>query len=281
MKLAAIVIWYNPDQEAVDNILTYSSLFYKIFVVDNSKGNNELLLNKMQNCIYIPNLKNEGIAKALNTGCLKAKQEDFDWVMTMDQDSSWDSDQLEKFISLLDTTNDSLIKSYAPVHRNSLRSVAGDIKYKTEQKSNESFIFQDKVMTSGNIINLSAWQEVDGFNEKLFIDEVDHEFCYKLIKKGFKIYEDQTVIMSHTLGHVKKTILPRPCKHSGVRLFYIFRNMNYIKENFPEMFKKHGYKKYMFYAIIQKHLEFNFKDLKFIHLGIKAYKNNKYGPFEK
>ena len=279
-KTAAIVIWFNPKETDIQNIKTYSSHFQKVFIVDNSDTDNSTFASNISNAVYIPNNSNLGIAAALNTGCKKALENGFTWVMTMDQDSAWNNEELTAFFDLILQSKDSSITSFAPVHRNELKSFVGDIKYQTEKKPLEPLIFQQKVMTSGNIISLESWQKVNGFNESLFIDEVDHEFCYKLNHAGYKICEFQNVIMIHTLGAVKKTILPRPCKHSGVRLFYIFRNILYIKRAFPEEFKANAYKKYMILAVIQKTLEFRFRDLRFIRQGIKAFKNNQFGAYK-
>lgn len=280
MTLATVVIWYNPDSESVKNIIKYSSLVKTIYIVDNSKNNNENFATQIPNSVYIPNFSNLGIAKALNIGCSKAYNDGFEWCMTMDQDSSWDEDKLKRFIASSEENISDTNLSFAPRHSNSVKSMVGNIKAGLEKDNESKILYPSKVMTSGNIISLKVWKEVKGFNEDLFIDEVDHEFCYKLTTLGYKICEFQDIFMYHTLGQAKKTILPRPCKHSGVRLFYIFRNMLYIKKEFPNEFKNNRYKRYMTFAIIQKIFELKFKDLKYIHMGKKAYKKNIYGSFE-
>lgn len=280
MKFATVIIWYNPIESSVKNIIRYSSSCSSIYIVDNSNNDNSSLAAKISNSIYIPNLSNLGIAKATNIGCERAFQDGFDWVMTMDQDSSWDITELKKFINLIENNKDGTIASFAPTHSNQIKSVIGDIKNKTKNKTDKEIIFQSKVMASGNIINLDIWKNCGKFNEKLFIDEVDHEFCYRLLKNGYKICEFQDVYMFHTLGNVKKTILPRPCKHSGVRLFYIFRNILFIKQNYPENFKNNGYKKYITVTFIQKLFELKFSDLKYIFEGIYSFKKNIYGSYE-
>lgn len=279
-NITAVVIWFNPDKTSIANILTYSSFFKKIYIVDNSLTDNSTLAAECLNSFYIPNRSNMGIAKATNIGCERAFQDGFDWVMTMDQDSSWDITELKKFINLIENNKDGTIASFAPTHSNQIKSVIGDIKNKTKNKTDKEIIFQSKVMASGNIINLNIWKNCGKFNEDLFIDEVDHEFCYKLLKNGYKICEFQDVYMFHTLGNVKKTILPRPCKHSGVRLFYIFRNILFIKRNYPENFKNNGYKKYIMVTFIQKLFELKFSDLKYIFEGIYSFKKNIYGSYE-
>ena len=278
--LSATVIWFNPSLEDVEHILTYNNSFEKIYIIDNSENDNSVLAKKITNSVYVPNLSNIGIASALNIGCQKAFDENYEWIMTMDQDSSWSKENLEQFLNACKNVPDSEIKSFAPVHRNQLKSLVGDLKYKFEKSSEELFILRKKVMTSGNLINLKAWKMVGGFNEDLFIDEVDHEFCYKLIHNDFKICEFQNIYMIHTLGHVKRTILPRPCKHSGVRLYYIFRNMLYIKKHFPFEFKEEQYEKYMIVSVIQKFLEFKFSDLKYIRKSIKDFKHERFGKYD-
>lgn len=278
-KLSAVVVWYNPKESDINNILSYNSFFDKIFIVDNSDNDNSHLLHNLKNVEYFPNNSNLGIAKALNTGCKKALDDGFEWIMTMDQDSSWDAETLKAFLLNICNNADNNIKSFAPKHRNEIKSLVGDIKYKLEETPETNIIFQNKVMTSGNIICLKTWQELGGFNEDLFIDEVDHEFCYRLINNNYKICEFQNIYMIHTLGYVKKTFLPRPCKHSGIRLYYIFRNMLYIKKHFPKEFKAERYNKYMTAAFIQKLFEFKFADLSFMIKGIKAYKKNRYGRY--
>lgn len=278
--IVPIVIWYNPDKTSIANILTYSSFFKKIYIVDNSFTDNSTLAAECLNSLYIPNRSNMGIAKATNIGCQKALSDGFKWIMTMDQDSSWDFEELNKYLKLINNQNNKSIASFAPTHSNQIKSVIGDIKNKTKNKTNKEIIFQSKVMASGNIINLNIWKNCGKFNEELFIDEVDHEFCYRLLKNGYKICEFQDVYMFHTLGDVKKTILPRPCKHSGVRLFYIFRNILFIKKNYPENFKNNGYKKYITVTFIQKLFELKFSDLKYIFEGIYSFKKNIYGSYE-
>lgn len=272
MNLCSVVVWFHPDDSSVKNVAAYSSLCTKIYIVDNSETDNSSLAKKIQNAIYFPNFKNLGIAQALNTGCNNAVKDGFEWCMTMDQDSSWDSSVLKTFLNEMNKIHNEKIVSFAPMHSNEIKSVVGEIKHIAMKKSDATYIFSDKVMTSGNIINLSVWKSVGEFKEDLFIDEVDHEFCYRLLENGYKICEFQNILMYHTLGNVKKTILPRPCKHSGVRLFYIFRNMLYIKTQYPVFFRKNGYKKYMFATVLQKIFELKFGDLTYIAKGVSACK---------
>ena len=281
MIFCAVVVWYNPDYQSVKNILQYNSLCSKVFIIDNSSNDNSNFAKQIKNAIYYPNFKNLGIATALNQGCEQGLINNFEWCMTMDQDSSWNKNDLNEYLKLIEKNSDQKIVSFAPIHSNEIKSVFGDVRNKNLKKTKEDSKFPDKVMTSGNIINLEIWEKIGKFNSELFIDEVDHEFCYRLKNNGYKICEFQNILMIHTLGNVKRTFLPRPCKHSGVRLYYIFRNIFYIKKYYPNYFKKNGYKKYMIISFIQKFAEFKFKDLLYILQGIKSAKNDILGPYNK
>ncbi|MBO5137517.1 MAG: glycosyltransferase [Spirochaetaceae bacterium] len=279
MNLCAVVVWYNPNQQAVENILKYCKLCAQVYIVDNSDGDNSSLAKDIPNGKYFANLQNKGIAAALNEGCKFALQDGFHWCMTMDQDSSWEEDVLIQFFSEIKNYQREKRVSFAPTHTNEIKSLVGDVKYAVKGTCKAEINFPDKVMTSGNIINLTIWEAIGKFNEGLFIDEVDHEFCYRLWENGYEVCEFPKILMSHTLGYVKRTILPRPCKHSGVRLYYIFRNMLYIKQHYPKFYKRNGYKKYMIVAVFQKLLEFKWRDLVFIKKGINAAKKCELGSY--
>lgn len=261
MKLAAVVVWYNPASLgkgiAKENILAYSSFVERVYVVDNSYENNLNLCESIKNAVYIPLRKNEGIAIALNIGCKHAFDDGFEWCMTMDQDSHWESTELslyinkikEKFSCSLD------IKSFAPSIRKSFtHSVLGDVKWRLlhnfgiyeETLPDEEFC--DRVICSGNVINLNSWKSLGGFLDELFIDEVDYEFCYRLREAGGRILKLNSVHLDHVLGENKKTFLPLS-SHKG-RLYYIFRNMMYVNYLHPDFGKKYRYGKVMIKIVI-------------------------------
>ena len=92
--LSSVTVWYNPSPQDVNSIKSYNSFFDKIYIIDNSSKDNGELAGQISNAVYLPNNENLGIARALNIGCKKAMGDGFKWVMTMDQDSSWNKDVL-------------------------------------------------------------------------------------------------------------------------------------------------------------------------------------------
>ena len=68
----------------------------------------------------------------------------------------------------------------------------------------------------------------------LFIDEVDHDFCYRLVNAGFKIGISKDVVISHKIGETKvKKLLGKKIfirNHSAFRKYYISRNIIYLSK---------------------------------------------------
>ena len=99
-NLYAVVVWYNPTEEQKYSLLSYLWAVKHVVIVDNSQKNNDILLSDLQkeNYTYISFGDNLGIATALNRGCRIAIEAGAEWVLTMDQDSVWDKEQLRYYL---------------------------------------------------------------------------------------------------------------------------------------------------------------------------------------
>ncbi|MDR0602911.1 MAG: glycosyltransferase, partial [Bacteroidales bacterium] len=249
--IAPIVIWYNPENlgedTAVKNILTYSGLFNKVYIIDNSLDNNSRLAKRIPNSRYIPNFNNLGIATALNQGCEAASGDDYAWAMTMDQDSSWNGICLSKYINEVNRIYhiDNLVRSFSPktVHQKEIRSVLGTIKRsllkkikpeKNNDDGKDEFEYVDRVISSGNIIHLEMWKTIGGFNDELFINDVDYDFCYRAIQKGYKIVKIYVCNMYHVDGEPRRTFFPHAFWYHKERIYYSIRNKYFILNKYPD-----------------------------------------------
>lgn len=292
-NIVPVVIWYNPDCSSekeifLDNIKSYSYFFKNVIIVDNSSYDNQNYANLIEGAIYIPNLENVGIGKAQNIGFDKAKSLGYEWVLTMDQDSYWKKEDLEKYIETAERFLDKQIFCFGPVIKEKkVCSVTEDMKrFARKILGKDSGIKQDDsvetdktelslvpwLISSGNLIKISAWEDVGKFNEDYFIDNVDFEFCLKLRKK----YPDsigllQNVQLNHCVGDVKKFFFKRTDYHFGARIYYCVRNSYYLVDEFPEM-------RVLLYRYKQVFKE-NLRDLKFkeILLMMKGWRDYKKG----
>ncbi len=238
--IAAVVVLYYPGEEEVSrNIKSYLPFVNLLVVVDNTDsepgkniGDNLMSLDKSVR--YIANKKNEGIGYALNKAASIALQEGYSWLLTMDQDSFFDADQPEKYFSFFQNNlaDKKDIAVIAPLH--SPGNLSNDPNSYSEAIA---------VITSGSLIQLETWKEIGGYNEKLFIDEVDHEYCYRVKEKGYKVIQVNNVVLNHQLG-VKKSgaylgAIARRNRtiHSPQRVYFMVRNYLYVRKNYRKLFR--------------------------------------------
>ena len=246
MKLAGVVVLYQPSDEVIKNIHTYLPCLDKLFVVDNSSEDHSSIY-KNKKIKYIFNGKNLGIAAALNIGAKEAIKEGFEWLLTMDQDSSFIENDVKKMIEFLERVRtDSFVQEIILTDYDKIGLISP--LHMTIMNPNDESRGIDSplnVMTSGNIISLKAYQEIGGFKDWFFIDCVDFEYCLNLRKHHYDIFRLNYVKLHHSLGNgVYKKILFKQMyslNHSAIRRYYIVRNRHYLydlyKDSFPEYCK--------------------------------------------
>jgi len=232
-NLFAVVVWYNPTDANVLALSTYISQVEQLIIVDNSDKDNAYLLEDLpySNVCYIPNYDNKGIAFALNRGCEKAIEKGAEFVLTMDQDSRFPENGVERYVELANQYPEpSLVGLFSPLH-----ITTNIIPFTTG-----SYTERTAVMTSGNLLPLSIYKTMGGFAEELFIDLVDDEYCCRLHRAGYRIIQVNQAHLQHSLGD--HTIQIRFLwffkriihDHNPIRRYYIMRNSLEILKRYPE-----------------------------------------------
>ena len=222
--LCAVVTLYHPDLETIDNINSYLPFVDKIYLMDNSDHKNEdktifsnLINTNKDKVVYLNFDVNNGISKAVNIAAKKAFNLGFSHMLIMDQDSSFDKNQLEIYLNCIskDIESGGAIDLYGP-------SLEGA----------KSFLDENNIpiMTSGSIVHTNKFIEVGGYSEKLFIDEVDHEFSLRMLDSGYKIKKLGSVRIKHYFG--KETIIGKNSyrKYPFFRYYYFTRNYFYLRK---------------------------------------------------
>ena len=267
-SIVALVVLYKPSKECYNNILTYIHSIDMLYIIDNSPKPS-ILLQKLKthtNTTILSTHQNLGIAKAYNIALAEASSEGYQWLFTMDQDSFFRDNDINKFIEYFLKTDTQALAIYTPLHNKKFISQSIDLE-------------PGAVMSSGNIVSISKALSIEGFDEKLFIDEVDHDFCMRLKLHNYKIIQNQQIAISHHLG----TMIPNSPhkKYSATRLYYMMRNYLYLyhkhKTNYPSFFKnrsKYLLKFFIKQIIFQRN---KYKRIKMIGLGIKDYYKKRMG----
>lgn len=227
---AGVVVAYNPiEDEIVKNIKSYIKYIDKLYIVDNSENDNSFMFNQLEKVEYIANMENLGIASALNNAAQKAISEGYKWLLTMDQDSRFDNDainDMKAYIEFSSKTKERL-GIVSPFH----------LTPRSEDIINYNIIsYPIVVMTSGNMVNLDAYTDINGFIDWYFIDCVDFDFCLSMRKKGYEIAQINSAILNHQLGETqKKKFLGKTLfvdNHNYIRRYYMIRNRMFFLDRF-------------------------------------------------
>ena len=277
-NVVAVVVLYNPNRLVIKNILTYHSFLENIVVVDNSETANEEILNdlkKMLKTHLIVNHENRGIATALNQGIEKAILLGGEWILTMDQDSYFEADMLKNYFKLFNDLNDKVkIAALGPSYE--------------KENSLEQIIKVENLITSGTLLNADVFKKIKGYDEKLFIDEVDNDYCYRAQLEGYDLYQCNNIFMNHALGNKKQITSIFGSKktrilHSPIRLYYIVRNSLYMSEKYKNVFPIAIKKTNRDVIVrIKNNLLYGsekWSTIKFLVLGILHFKKNRFGKY--
>lgn len=233
MKILAGIVLYNPDIDRLsENIKSISSQVEKLVLIDNGCSDTGYTLLVSNNSEIIINNKNLGIATALNQILQYALDHDYDWALTLDQDSVSSPDLIKTYCDVIQKLNDDKLGMICCKinDRNATLQREEDV-IKTDA-------YIDKCITSASMVNVKAWQNICGFDDVMFIDSVDFDFCITLQKYGWKIYRTIQTQILHEVGHSKivkffgKEYLS--LNHSPFRYYYIVRNCIYEG-------RKHGF----------------------------------------
>jgi rhamnosyltransferase len=274
VKIAGVVVLYNPSEDVYQNILSYIDQVSKLYVVDNSTVVSGEIVDRITthaNAVYLSANGNKGIGYALNAGASSAAKEGYDLLLTMDQDTKL----FPGYVSALMKYIDSSTGIVAPW-------------YKGSAKSNNPTDEVMYAMTSGNLLNITAWSKAGDFKAEFFIDHIDHEYGLRLNSKGFRVLQVNTVELDHRPGTTHAWALPglrfHYVIHSPERNYYFTRNGFYVskmyrdtKWNFRPFFMRLLWKNIV-KAIV--HRDQRRRRIELMWKGYKDYRKNKTGKLD-
>lgn len=244
-KIAAGIVLYNPDIERLkQNIKAIVHQVDELILVDNYSNNLKLVQNLLKQygdkkITIVENKENLGIATALNQMLSVAKEKNYEWCLTLDQDSVVPDNIIQVYLNFLE--NNINLKNKIGI----LCPQTEDVNKDDVMVTNNSYNYIEKCITSGSLTSVSKWEKVGRFDDSMFIDEVDHDFCYRLRKNSYYIIRINSIVMSHELGNIKyKNIMGLKLKsmnHSAFRKYYIARNITYVDMKYYGTVKPKSY----------------------------------------
>lgn len=219
------IVTYNPDIETFrENLSAIVGQTECAVIVDNASSNITEIkkIAAYAGAEVICNEQNVGIAKALNQLMEYGENHGFGWMLSLDQDSVCPPDYCEKMLAVLEhVPNPGIV---APTIVDKTVGVVG-------HNPTGEFQAVRTCITSGALVNIAVWEEVGKYDEAMFIDSVDFEFCYRVRKQGYQVVQVKDVELSHKLGEseMRRFLFwkVRVNNHSAFRKYYIARNNIY------------------------------------------------------
>lgn len=231
MKIGCILVIYNPNidlaKKSIDSILPQVDM---VCIMDNStqiisKG---VFENYNEKCYYVSMNGNVGIAAAQNKGLEYLLSLKYNYVLFMDQDSISPNDLvgslLENLLFLQGEKYNVGGIGPRPINRQNNQDYKALIRKGAIITPDITEV--SEIISSGSLIPLENFPKVGFMEDKLFIDGVDHEWCWRansLYKMRFFISENSK--LSHQLGEGDKFFVVRKVAISTpFRIYYQFRN---------------------------------------------------------
>ena len=219
------VVLYNPSFEDLLKIdeYAYSKLFDQIYIYDNSPKRISYSF-KNPICYYKFQNENSGLAKPYNEMILRAEQNQIDYLCIMDQDSSFKADEISKLQDAINVYGDS----------SSVAAFCPTILKKGFEEHLRQPVWQavDWEINSGTFLNIKCLQQYRlNYDENIFLDGLDYDFCWTVRRKGCSIMQYSDSILAQSFGYQlkeKQTFT----YHNAFRYYLIAHNRKYI-------FKKH------------------------------------------
>lgn len=267
--IGAVMVLYAPDLDVTDKaiaaILPQVDL---LCIVDNTPGA-DLSARFTDNRIhYIAMSGNSGIAAAQNRGTRWLLDRGVDFLVYTDQDSETRPDTIARLMKGYNILTDGGVKvgltGTLPVNRDTgepYRLSARRIDTSDDLRripGAEGISEYYSAISSISLIPRRAMLDNGGFDESLFIDGVDHEWCWRAWHThAYRTFIVEDAVIDHSLGQGDRHLAARQVHiASADRVYYQFRNYLWLKrlEYTPAYWiKKNGLKyavKFFYFPIM-------------------------------
>jgi len=241
-KVAALVVTYFPDAGFPERLARIREQVERLVIVDNGSDAHAFSwAEKLAGTAVVTverNASNLGIAAALNRGLTRLAAEGYEWVVTLDQDSTIESGCVAALLATV--AGDANPETVALVGSNRHDDSPDAVEHRWVRRKPGLPFFErvpadhvgpdgvTLVITSGTLTNVEAFGRLGPFRADFFIDFVDTEYCLRAVKAGYRILVSPGARIRHRVGSKRRVALRgigvSPMHHGPVRKYYIFRN---------------------------------------------------------
>lgn len=239
INIGCILVLYKPAWDLTERVIAaILPQVDKLYIVDNSPEESYKSFFEEDKVEYKYLGGNLGIAAAQNVGLDMMRKDKFNYCFFLDQDSVVEADMVKTLYShFTDLTTKGVNVGAVgprPVNRQLGKEYRGSVK--------KGKVYNESITEVTELINSASFIPIDNFNKSgdmdasLFIDGVDHEWCWRCTKKtGGRFFICEDTHLSHQLGEgdrtfmFKKVAIPTPFRtYYQYRNYFILVRRNYV-----------------------------------------------------
>jgi rhamnosyltransferase len=226
--IGAAVILFKPDSDVtyklIESVLKQVDV---LCIIDNSPA--PTVLNIAKDKLHYHHFpENIGVAAAHNISLRDLRNLGCEYGLLLDQDSQIDDDFVFRMSSLLVASK---IKNQPLIAIGPRIICSFSDKSVKPRVQRQILVYDDlvcvtQIISSGMMIDLPKLELIGFKDETLFIDGVDHEWCWRARTRDYMVAIADKVEMVHRLGDARSKFAGVTYKvGSPIRLYYQFRNI--------------------------------------------------------
>lgn len=222
--VCAVVVTFNPDLARLAKSLEAIRIECNdTVIVDNASS----IDRRPDACVVgaekhalILNPVNEGLGAALNAGAAMASRRGATHFLFLDQDSIPGLGAVTKLLNAFSAPTHCPVGAVGPSWQDPR---TGQQSAGSERRGDARFL-----ITSGMLVSKDVFQRIGPFEEGLFIDSTDLEWCFRARSMGYRLLSVPEAHLEHQLGErpvrILGRVLPGWSHHSPQRLYFMMRN---------------------------------------------------------
>lgn len=237
-RVASVTVTFNPDPDRlIRQIDALRRQVDDVLIVDNGSATPSIAsIARSQGACVVELAENRGVASGFNIGIRKAHARGAEFVLLLDHDSIPSSDMVARLVdgyrtaqtaselpvaavgpSIIDTRDD---REYPFIRLGWLRNAH------LRGTQDAQLIPCDFLISSGALLAVDHVAAIGEFDESLFIDSVDFEWCCRARALGFALVGVSAARLDHWLGDERRPVVGDTALvvHSPQRIYYMTRN---------------------------------------------------------
>lgn len=219
----AVVVCFHPAEEILRNVHKTLEQVSKVIIVDNesSRESREILSRLNTDRVdIIYNEMNLGVAAGFNQGVRWGQANGYLWFLLLDQDSCPTEGMVDELLKVANSQGDRGVVMVGPHHE--------DFVSKWPPRNPCPIENVSLLITSGCLLNSQVFDKIGLYDERLFIDHVDHDYCLRFQEKGGVCLRVNTATLLHRFGAARiRIFMGRQFflqEYSPFRRYHMMRN---------------------------------------------------------